>query len=193
MWCGGRLCSSWGPLTEALRTGSPQNETRSGGNLFEKIYADPVRLRGFLTAMTGASMDSAQKIAQNFPWRKYQTFCDIGGAQGCVSVQLALAHKHLTGCEIDLPPVGPIFEDYVKSFSLKKRLKFVGFEAPADSGHITLNGAAAREAMVGDLLTAGVLFPSHGHARGAVTSRNSRRPPRDRRSWLQKTARPNRG
>jgi O-methyltransferase domain/Dimerisation domain len=120
------LHSFQGPLTEALRTGSPQNETKSGGHLFEKVYANPARLHDFLTAMTEASMDSAQKIALNFPWRKYQTFCDIGGAQGCVSVQLALAHKHLTGSEFDLPPVGPIFEDYVKSFRLQKRLAFVG-------------------------------------------------------------------
>ena len=28
-------------------------------------------------------------------------------------VQVALAHKHLTGGEFDLPVVGPVFKDYV--------------------------------------------------------------------------------
>jgi uncharacterized protein YijF (DUF1287 family) len=41
-----------------------------------------------------------------------------------VPVQVALAHKHLTGATFDLPPVQPINEDYVRSFGLEKRLTF---------------------------------------------------------------------
>ena len=41
-----------------------------------------------------------------------------------VSVQLALAHSHLTGGNFDLPVVGPIFEEYVQSFGLAERLRF---------------------------------------------------------------------
>jgi len=119
-----RLYPFWGSLTEALRTGAPQNEAKSGGNPFSAIYADPERLRGFLAAMTGLSMDSARAIAVKFPWKKYQTFMDIGGAEGCASVQVALAHKHLHGGEFDLTPVGPIYEDYVRTFGLDARLKF---------------------------------------------------------------------
>jgi hypothetical protein len=37
---------------------------------------------------------------------------------------VALAHKHLTGGEFDLPVVGPIFNDYVRSFELSNRLMF---------------------------------------------------------------------
>src|SRR5512147_2543837 len=41
-----RLYPFWGHLTEALRTGQPQNETRHGGApVFEALYADPARLR----------------------------------------------------------------------------------------------------------------------------------------------------
>jgi len=47
-----RLYAFWGALTDALRTGSPQNEMRSGRSPFEAIHADPQRLRGFLRAMT---------------------------------------------------------------------------------------------------------------------------------------------
>ena len=46
----------WGSLTEALRTGQPQNEAKGEEeNVFAAIYADPNRLEGFLTAMTGIS------------------------------------------------------------------------------------------------------------------------------------------
>ena len=74
--------------------------------------------------MTGISLATARVIAQRFPWRDYQTFVDIGGAQGAVPVQVALAHPHLNGGNFDLPVVGPIFTDYVASFGLQDRLRF---------------------------------------------------------------------
>ena len=96
-----RLYPFWGSLTEGLRTGQPQNEIKRGGQgLFETIYNDPQRLRLFLGAMTGLSMGAAKGIATLFPWAKYKTFIDVGGAQGGVAVQVALAHPHLTGVEL---------------------------------------------------------------------------------------------
>ncbi len=119
-----RLYPFWGSLTEALHTGAPQNEAKHGGDMFGALYADPERLRGFLAAMTGVSLGSARAIATKFPWKKYRTFVDVGTAQGCVPVQVALAHKHLGGAGFDLPVVGPIYEEYVSSFGLDVRLKF---------------------------------------------------------------------
>jgi hypothetical protein len=119
-----RLYGFWGSLTEGLRTGQPQNEVKHGGDMFGTLYEDPERLRSFLSAMTGVSLGAARAIARRFPWRKYRSFCDVGGAQGGASVQLALAHRHLAGTEFDLPPVQPIFEEYVRGFRLEKRLSF---------------------------------------------------------------------
>jgi len=57
-----------GHLTEALRTGLPQNELKGGGEgLFETIYADPARLQEFLASMTGISHAANQAIAQSLP------------------------------------------------------------------------------------------------------------------------------
>lgn len=119
-----RLYPFWGSLTEALRTGRPQNEAQSGGNFFEALYAEPERLEGFLGAMTGLSLGAARAIAEKFPWRDYRTFVDIGGAQGGLSVEVALAHKHLTGGNFDIPAVGPVFEKYVSRQGLSDRLRF---------------------------------------------------------------------
>src|SRR6478672_7968751 len=78
-----RLYEFWGSLTEALRTGELQNEAKGGGEgLFEALYKDPDRLRGFLAAMTGLSTGAALAIAAKFPWDRYKTFCDVGAAQG---------------------------------------------------------------------------------------------------------------
>ncbi len=119
-----RLYGFWGSLTEGLRTGRPQNEIKSGGGLFETLYSDPDRLRQFLAGMTGISMGAAMAIAQKFPWKDHKTFIDIGGAQGALPVQVALAHPHITGGNFDLPAVGPIFDEYIARFKLTSRLKF---------------------------------------------------------------------
>jgi hypothetical protein len=119
-----RLYPFWGSLTEALRTGHPQNEAKVGENFFAALYEDPERLRQFLHAMTGISMGAALAIAEKFPWNRYQTVIDIGAAEGCVPVQLALRHPHLTGGGFDLPEVRPIFEDYVADHGLADRLRF---------------------------------------------------------------------
>jgi len=55
-----RLYGHWDSLTEGLRTGEPQNEAKAGGSLFDAIYSDPEKLRGFLKAMTGTSAGVAR-------------------------------------------------------------------------------------------------------------------------------------
>ena len=140
-----RLYSHWGSLTEGLRTGKPQNENKDngGGNTFDALYSDPQRLRTFLSAMTGISMPSAIAIARKFPWNKYNTFVDVGTAQGGLATQVALAHDHVTGKGFDLPIVQPIFEQYIHSFGLQKRLTFqVGnfFEDPLPETEVLVMG-----------------------------------------------------
>jgi hypothetical protein len=119
-----RLYGFWGSLTEALRTGLPQNEVKGGEDLFDAVYASPERLRVFLRSMTGVSLPAAKEIARQFPWSQYQTVIDIGAAQGAVPAELALAHPHLTGGGFDLPVVRPIFEEYMGSRGVSARMAF---------------------------------------------------------------------
>jgi hypothetical protein len=121
-----RLYGFWGNLTEALRTGEPQNEVKHGGpGLFETLYADPARLNGFLAAMTGISRGANMAIARAFPWASYRTFVDVGTAQGDLAAQIALANPHLRGNGFDLPQVAPIFEEYVAALGVSDRLTFL--------------------------------------------------------------------
>ena len=139
-----RLYPFWGSLTEALRTGQLQNEAKGGGdNFFAAIYADPARLKGFLEAMSGISLGPAMAIANKFPWERYETFVDVGAAQGGLPVQVALAHEHLSGGGFDLPPVGPVFEEYVDSHNLGDRLRFYAgdfFEDPLPAADVLVMG-----------------------------------------------------
>src|SRR5262249_50326410 len=85
----------------------------------------------------------ARAIASKFPWGEYRTFIDVGGAQGALPVQVALAHPHLSGGNFDLPEVGPIFEEYVVSFGLGSRLRFHPgsfFTAPMPAADVLVMG-----------------------------------------------------
>lgn len=120
-----RLYPHWSHLTEGLRTGRPQNETRDGSmETFEALYADPARLKEFLRAMTGISRGSNMTIARQFPWEGYKTYADVGTAQGDLAVQIALRNPHLKGIGYDLAEVAPIFEEYVETNGLADRLRF---------------------------------------------------------------------
>jgi SAM-dependent methyltransferase len=127
-----RLYPFWGSLTEALRTGRPQNEAKSGGDHYKAIFADPERLKGFAAAMTGISAGASHAIARKFPWQKHRTFVDVGCAQGGLPVIVAGAHPHLTGVGADLPPLRPVFEEFVAKAGLDKRLAFHGLDLHKD-------------------------------------------------------------
>jgi hypothetical protein len=128
-----RLYGSWGFLTEALKTGRNQNEAKESGDVFAALYADPDRLRGFLAAMSGASLGAAQAIAAKFPWKDYKAFVDIGTAQGMLPVTIARAHNHLSGAGYDLPEVKPVFEEFIAQHGMRDRVKFLSGNFLTDS------------------------------------------------------------
>ena len=120
-----RSYGHWNNLTEGLRTGLPQNELKGGGQpVFQTIYADPARLKGFLRAMSGISRGANIAMAAKFPWSQYKTVVDAGPAEGDLLTQVLLKNDHLLGIGFDLPEVGPIFEEYVGEHGLSSRLQF---------------------------------------------------------------------
>lgn len=121
-----RLFGFWNHLTEALRTGRPQNEAKenSGASPFAALYADPARLKEFLAAMSGISHGANLAIAGRIPWSKYKTYADVGTAQGDLAVQIALANPHLQGIGFDLAQVGPVFEEYARVHGVSDRVRF---------------------------------------------------------------------
>jgi hypothetical protein len=130
----------WDSLTAALRSGRPQID---GDQDFLDQYHDPASFVEFMHQMTGLSMASALAIAQKFPWQRYRTVIDVGAAEGCVPVQLALRHPQLTGGGFDLPAVRPAFESYVAAHGLTDRLRFYPgdfFTDPLPSADVLVMG-----------------------------------------------------
>ena len=97
----------------------PQNEAKTAAAT-SSTRSTPTRpARGSSSAaMTGLSRRDATAMAGKFPWADYADVRRhrLRRRAACRS-QIALAHPHLTGGGFDLPPVGPIFEDYVAARS----------------------------------------------------------------------------
>jgi predicted O-methyltransferase YrrM len=118
-----RLYPFWGDLTEALRTGKPQNEIKHTGKpMFDELYADPDRLEQFMNAMTGVSTGGFHALAEKFDFSKYQTLCDVGGATGQLSIIVASRHPHMRCTSFDLPVVEPIAKRTIEAAGLSDRV-----------------------------------------------------------------------
>jgi len=118
-----RMYRTWEFLTPALLQGKPQGGPAASGG-FQDYYANGDAFALFLKGMTGGSRLVAQSLAQKFPWEAYRTVIDVGTAQGCVPVEIAMAHPHLSGGGFDLPIVQSAFEAYVGQHRLNDRLSF---------------------------------------------------------------------
>lgn len=120
---GSRLYRFWGDLTEALKTGKPQNEIKETGEpMFAKLYAAPERLEQFMGAMAGISAANFKALAETFDFSRYETLCDVGGATGQLACMVAHANPHMRCVSADLPPVEPIAKRAIERAGLSARV-----------------------------------------------------------------------
>lgn len=128
-----RLFRFWADLTEALRTGAPQNEIKvSGRPMFDELYADAARLEQFMHAMAGISAGNFQLLAEKFDFGRYSTLSDVGGATGLLSIITAQRHPHLRCTSCDLPVVRPIAERAIAAAGVADRVSAVDLDFFAD-------------------------------------------------------------
>lgn len=121
-----RLYGFWDGLTEALRTGQPQNEIKSGApGLFEGVYSDPVKLEGFLNGMQGLQLGAFSALCATLDLSRHHTFCDLGGANGALAAMIAKANPHLRGVTFDLDPVTPIAQANLERHAVQDRVTAV--------------------------------------------------------------------
>jgi hypothetical protein len=119
-----RLFKFWHDLPEALRTGRPQNEIKHGQKgMFEELYSDLPRLEQFMGAMTGLSRINFEAFAEKFDFSKFPTLCDVGGATGLLSIEVAKRHSHLQCTSFDLPAVEPIARKHIAAAGLENRIR----------------------------------------------------------------------
>ena len=114
---------NWGLLTRALHTGRPQSGALGTGS-YHALYSDQATQEIFLNGMTAGSLLAARALAVQFNWNRHTSVIDIGAAQGCVPVEIARLHPHITGGGFDLPAVEQTFVSYVQEHDLSDRLRF---------------------------------------------------------------------
>ena len=115
---------SWADLTEALQTGQAQSEIKyTGTSFFETMYAEPSRLEAFMSAMDSSSRVNFELLAQRFPFDRYRTLCDVGGADALLSRIVANRHPHLQITSWDLPKVTEIAARKIDAEGLSGRVR----------------------------------------------------------------------
>ena len=118
-----RLFRFWHDLPEALRTGQPQNEQKYGEQgIFETLYAEPEKLEQFMGAMAGLSRIDFEAFAETFDFSRFRTLCDVGGATGLLSIEIARRNPHLHCVSFDLPAVEPVAKKVIAAAGLSDRV-----------------------------------------------------------------------
>ncbi|MEU8774266.1 methyltransferase [Streptomyces sp. NPDC048606] len=111
-------------LTAVLRTGTALGGARTGRDFYASLHRDATAVRAFQRDMTALSLDSAQAIAEAFPWREYRSLADIGTAEGALPTRVLLRHPHLTATGFDLPQARDGFRAYTEAHGLTDRQTF---------------------------------------------------------------------
>jgi tRNA1(Val) A37 N6-methylase TrmN6 len=75
--------------------------------------------------MTGLSRINFEAFADKFDFSKFQTLCDVGGATGLLSIEVAKKHSHLKCISFDLPPVESIANKHIAAAGLAHRIDSV--------------------------------------------------------------------
>ncbi len=123
----------WADLSEALRTGKPQNEAKHAGTpFFEAMNADPEQLEAFMNAMNGSSIRNFQALARAFPFNNVGSIVDIGGADALLSREVAAAHPSIHCISFDLPAVSRIAKRKVAAAGLSNQITVVPGDFFAD-------------------------------------------------------------
>ena len=139
-----RLFKYWHDLPEALRTGQPQNETKHGEKgIFDELYADPSKLEQFLDAMSGLSRINFEALAGKFDFSRYRTLCDVGGATGLLSIEVARKHPHIECVSFDLPPVESVARKHIAAAGLSNRVRIAAgdfFQDPLPKADVITMG-----------------------------------------------------
>ena len=138
-----RLYRFWADLSEALKTGRPQNEAKSGGDFFTELYGDEQRLETFLSAMQGLQAGNHHALLERIDLSNVASLCDIGGANGALAALIAQRHPAIEVTTFDLPPVAPVATRHLTKAGLKGRVRVLSgdfFEDPWPQAEVLVLG-----------------------------------------------------
>jgi len=83
--------------------------------------------------MSGLSRINFEALAGKFDFSRYRTLCDVGGATGLLSIEVARKHPHIECVSFDLPPVEPVARKHIAAAGLSNRVRIASGDFFQDS------------------------------------------------------------
>jgi hypothetical protein len=120
-----RLYPFWGSLTKALRTDEMQNEAKGGGDPFGALYEIAGAFEAVLGGDDGCEHGGGDGDCREVPLGPVPTLRRPRRRRGLHARAGSTAPPTPVGGGFDLPAIGPVFEEYVASFGLGERLRFI--------------------------------------------------------------------
>jgi ubiquinone/menaquinone biosynthesis C-methylase UbiE/DNA-binding CsgD family transcriptional regulator len=110
------LWDTWSSLTECVKTGKAVSSR--GPESFPEA-----RTRAFIAAMHARAKDSAEETVRLSGIRDAKRMLDVGGGSGAFSIAFAKACPKLQAEILDLGPVVPLAENYIREAGLQDRVR----------------------------------------------------------------------
>ena len=119
---------AWGELEHGVRTGELPFDHALGMPIFAYLRKHPEKERIFAASMASISGTENDAIARAYPFGRFSTLVDVGGAHGHLLATILRRHKKLSGVLYDQPQVvvGASRSGYVTAKDLRSRCRILG-------------------------------------------------------------------
>ena len=125
---------AWADLPSVLRDG------RSVASMYQGLMSDRERLRAFADLMAGVSAPARRAVSE-LDFGEASTLCDVGGADGRLAIEVAIAQPRLRCTTFDLPPFQPLAAARVDAAGVAEQVSPIGgdfFEDPLPSSDVVV-------------------------------------------------------
>lgn len=109
----GAMLKSWQQLPSVMESGAPAFAAVNGMPFFQYIASDPQRSELMSKFMAGIYGPEGARIAEGFPFSRFRSIVDVGGAQGHVLADILQRHPDIRGALFDLPRTADVAREYL--------------------------------------------------------------------------------
>jgi hypothetical protein len=107
------VLKGWQQLPAVLESGAPAFAAANGMTFFQHIASDPKRSQLMGKFMAGIYGPVGARIAEGFPFGRFQSLLDVGGGQGHILVDILQKHPAIRGAVFDLPRTAEVARQFL--------------------------------------------------------------------------------
>ncbi|HLK67810.1 MAG TPA: methyltransferase [Bryobacteraceae bacterium] len=109
------VLNGWRQLPDVVESGAPAFPAVNGKTFFQHIAADTKRSQLMGKFMAGIYGPVGARIAEGYPFGRFRSLLDVGGAQGHVLVDILQRHPAVKGALFDLPRTAEVARQFLNS------------------------------------------------------------------------------